>query len=51
LYIKGKHPTKLGQNIPAAIKHSSSDAFPYVVVHADTGKLLKSFKFKHPNEF
>ena len=50
-YIKGQHPTKLNQEIPAKYESTGNKDYPFVIKHAVSGKLLKALSYKSPEEF
>jgi hypothetical protein len=50
-YIKGEHPNKMNQPIPAKYESTGNSQYPFVIKHAKTGKLLKSINYLDPDKF
>lgn len=49
-YIKGEHPNKKGERIPAKYESTGNLEYPYVVKRLDN-KTMKSINYLEPNQF
>lgn len=46
MYAEGTHPNKLGDKITVIYKATGNKAYPFVLLRASDGKILKSHKFQ-----
>lgn len=46
MYAEGTHPNKIGDKIAVVYKSTGNPAYPFVLLRASDGKILKSHKFQ-----
>lgn len=51
MYAEGTHPNKLGEKITTIYRTTGNEKYPYVLLRADDGKILKSHNFKDVEHF